>query len=185
MSGNESGSSDQEKSLFLMKSNNDQGRSREVLPEAGKPLKEHPKRKRPKGRSKSSSDISTDEERSPSPKRRSKRSKKRRRSRSKKNKKKKHWKYSSSPSPSSSSNDDSNESKYRNNEGKESTYSRFRVVSEEDQYKHSLSPDMTQYDKVNFDTYIKKADLIKAVLIKNSSPRKYQSFHERYHERYP
>ena len=88
MSGNESGSSDQEKSLFLMKSNNDQGRSREVLPEAGKPLKEHPKRKRPKGRSKSSSDISTDEERSPSPKRRSKRSKKRRHLEARKTKRK-------------------------------------------------------------------------------------------------
>ena len=133
-------------------------------------MKEHPKRKRLKSRSKSSNDRSTDEERSPSPKRRSKKSKKRHRSRSKKNKKKKHRRYSSSPSPSSSSNDDSDESKYRNNESKESTDSRFRVVSEEDQYKYSLPPDMAQYANVNFDTYIKEADLIKAVLIKNPVP---------------
>ena len=74
------------------------------------------------------------------------------------------------PSPSSSSNDDSDESKYRNNEGEESTDSRFRVVSEENQYKYSLPPDMAQYANVNFDTYIKEADLIKAVLVKNSVP---------------
>ena len=40
----------------------------------------------------------------------------------------------------------------------------------EDQYKYSLPPDMTQYANVNFDTYIKEADLIKAVLIKNPFP---------------
>ena len=45
------------------------------------------------------------------------------------------------PSPSSSTNDYSDDSKYRNNEGKESTDFRFRVVSEEDQYKYSLPPD--------------------------------------------
>ena len=133
----------------------------------GEPLRAHPKRKRCKSRSKFSNDRSTDEERSPSPKRRSKKSKKRHRSRSKKNKKKKHWRYSSLPSPSSSSNDDSDESKYRNIEGKESTDSRFRVISEEDQYKYSLPPDMAHYASVNFDTYIKEADPIKAVLIKN------------------
>ena len=77
------------------------------------------------------------------------------RSRSKKNKEKKHRVYSSSPSPSSLSNDDSDESKYRNNEGKESTDSRHRGVSEEDQYKYSLPSDMAQYSNVNFDTYIK------------------------------
>ena len=62
-----------------------------------------------------------------------KKSKKWHRSRSKKNKKKKHQRYSSSPSPWSSSNDDSDESKYRNIGGKESTDYRFRVVSDEDQ----------------------------------------------------
>ena len=81
--------------------------------------------------------------------------------------KKKHLRYSSSPSPSSSSNDDSDESKYRNSEGKKSTDSRFRVVSEEVQYKYSLNLDMAQYANINFDTYIKEADLIKAILIKN------------------
>ena len=85
-------------------------------------------------------------------------------------KKKKHQRYSSSPSTSSSSNDDSDESKHWNNEGKESTDSIFRVVSEEDEYKYSLPPDMAQYANVNFDTYIKKADLINAVLIKNPVP---------------
>ena len=74
------------------------------------------------------------------------------------------------PSPSSSSNDDSDVSKYRNNEGKENTDSRFKVVSEENQYKYSLPPDMAQYVNVNFDIYIKEADLIKAVLIKNPVP---------------
>ena len=74
------------------------------------------------------------------------------------------------PSPSSSSNDDSDVSKYRNNEGNENTDSRFKVVSEENQYKYSLPPDMAQYVNVNFDIYIKEADLIKAVLIKNSVP---------------
>ena len=44
------------------------------------------------------------------------------------------------------------------------------MVSEEDQYKYSLPPDMAQYANVNFDTYIKEADLIKAVLIKNPVP---------------
>ena len=73
-------------------------------------------------------------------------------------------------SPSSSSNGDSDESKYRKNEGKESADSRFRVVSEEDQYKYSLPPDRAQYANVNFDTYIKEADIIKAVLIKNPVP---------------
>ena len=72
--------------------------------------------------------------------------------RSKKNKKKKHQRYSSSRSPSSSSIDNFDESKSRNNEGKESTGSRLRVVSEEDQYKYSLPPDMGQYTNVNFDT---------------------------------
>ena len=85
-------------------------------------------------------------------------------------KKKKHRRYSSSPSTSSSSNDDSDKSQYRNNEGKGSTSFRFRVVSEEDQYKYSLLPDMAQYANVNFDTYIKSADLIKAALIKNRVP---------------
>ena len=74
------------------------------------------------------------------------------------------------PSPSSSSNDDSDESKHRNSEVKESTDFRFMVVSEEDQYKHSLPPDMAQYDNVKFYTYIKEADLIKTVLIKNLVP---------------
>ena len=73
-------------------------------------------------------------------------------------------------SPSSSSNNDSDGSNYRNNEGKESTDSRFKVVSEEDQYKYSLLSDMAQYANVNFDTYIKEEDLIKAVLIKNPVP---------------
>ena len=123
-------------------------------------------------RSKSLDHRSTDEERSPSRKRWSKKSNKRHQSRSKKNKKKKHWRYSSSPSPSSSSNSDSDESKYWNNEGKESTDSRFRVVSEEDQYKYSLPPDMAQYANVNFDTY---ADLIKVVVFKIPVSRKYQS----------
>ena len=85
----------------------------------------------------------------------------------KKSKKKKHRKYSSSRSPSSLSNDNSDESKYKNNEGKESTDSRFRVVPEEDQYQYSLPIDMAQYPNANFDTYIKKGDLVKAVLIKN------------------
>ena len=50
----------------------------------------------------------------------------------------------------------------------ESTDSRFSVVSEDDQYRYSLPPDMTQsYANNNFDTYIKEADLIKTVLIKN------------------
>ena len=153
MSGNESSSSDRERSPSLLSSNNDQGRrSKEVSPKVGEPLKKHAKRKRPKSRSKSSNDRSTDEKRSPSPKRRSKKSKKRDRSRSKKNKKKKHWGYSSSPSPSSSSNEHSDESKYRNNESKEGTDYRFIVVSEDDQYKYNLPPDMAQYANVNFDT---------------------------------
>ena len=138
----------------------------------GKPLKEHPKRKRPKSRSKYSNNKSTDEERSPLPKRQSKKSKKRYQSRRKKNKKKKHRKYSFSPSPSSSSNDVSDETKYENNEGKESTDSRFRVISEEDQYKYSLHPDIAQYANVSFDTYIKEANVIKTVLIKNPVPEK-------------
>ena len=130
MLGNENGSSDQKKSPSLMRSNNDQGRrSKEVSPKVGEPRKEHPKRKRLKSHSKSSNDRNTDEERSLSPKRRSKKLKKRHQSRSKKNKMKKHRRYSSSPSPSSSPNDDSDESKYTNNEVKESTDSRFRVVS--------------------------------------------------------
>ena len=65
MLGNESGSSDREKSPSLMRSNNDQGRrSKEVLPKVGEPLKEYPKRKTPRSRSKSSNDRSTYEERS-------------------------------------------------------------------------------------------------------------------------
>ena len=168
MSGNESSSSNRERSPSLMRSNNCQGRrSKEVSPKVGEPLKEHPKRKRSKSRIKSLNNRSTDEERSPSPKRRSIKSKKRHRSRSKKNKKKNHWRYSSPPSPSSSSNDDLDESKYRNNKGKESADSRFRLVSEEDQYKYSLPPDMAQWANVNCNTYIKETDLIKAVLIKN------------------
>ena len=67
------------------------------------------------------------------------------------------------PSSSNSPNDHSDESKYRKNESKESTDSRFRVASEEDQYKYSLPLDITQYAKVNFDTYIKEKDLIKTV----------------------
>ena len=162
MSGNESGSSDREKSPSLRRSNSDQGRrSKEVSPKVGEPLKEHLKRKRLKSPRKSSSGRSTYQERSPSPKRRTKKSKKQHRSRSKKSKKKKQRRYSSSLSPSSSSNDDSDERKYRNKEGKESTYSRFRLVSEEDQYKYNLPPDMAQYANVNIDTYIKEADLIK------------------------
>ena len=67
MSGNESGSSDQEESPSLMRSNNDQGRrSKMVSPKVGGPLKEHTKRKRPESRSKSSNNRSTDVERSPS-----------------------------------------------------------------------------------------------------------------------
>ena len=93
------------------------------------------------------------------------------RSRSKKNKTKKHRRYSSLQSPSSSSNDGSDEIKYRNNEGKKGTYSRFRVVSEENQYKCSLPPDIDQYANANFDTYIKEADLIKAALIKLQSQK--------------
>ena len=51
MSGNESSSSDRERSTSLIRSNNDQGqRSKEVSPNLGKPLKEQPKRKRPKRR---------------------------------------------------------------------------------------------------------------------------------------
>ena len=44
------------------------------------------------------------------------------------------------------------------------------MVSEEDQHKYSLPSDMAQYANVNFDTYIKEADLIKPVLIKSSVP---------------
>ena len=69
MSGNESGSSDQEESPSLMRPNNDQGRrSKEVSPKVGGPLKEHPKSKRPNSCSKSSKYRSTDGEKSPSPK---------------------------------------------------------------------------------------------------------------------
>ena len=57
-----------------------------------------------------------------------------------------------------------------NYKGKESTDSRFSVVSEEDQFKYSLPSDMTQYANIYFDTYIKQADLIKDVLIKNPVP---------------
>ena len=71
------------------------------------------------------------------------------------------------PSPSSLSIGDSDESKYMNYKGKESTDSRFSVVSEEDQFKYSLPSDMTQYANIYFGTYIKQADLIKDVLIKN------------------
>ena len=89
MSGNESSSSDRERSPSLIRSNNDQGRrSKEVSPNLGEPLKEHPKRTRPKSRSKSSNNKSTDEERIPWTKRRWKKSKKRHRSKSKKNKRK-------------------------------------------------------------------------------------------------
>ena len=81
MSGNESNSSDRERSPSLVRSNNNQGRrSKEVSPKVEEPLKEHPERKRPRSRSKSSNDRSTDGERSPSPKGRSRRSKKRHRS---------------------------------------------------------------------------------------------------------
>ena len=93
-----------------------------------------------------------------------KKRKKRHRCRSKKNKKEYHWRHSYLPSSSSSPNDNSDENKYI------STDSRFRVVSENHQYKYSLPPDMAQYTNVNFDTYIKEADLIKAVLIKNPVP---------------
>ena len=41
------------------------------------------------------------------------------------------------------------------------------MVSEEVQYKYSQNLDMAQYANINFDTYIKEADLIKAILIKN------------------
>ena len=44
------------------------------------------------------------------------------------------------------------------------------MVSEEDLYKYSLPQDMALYANVNFDTYIKEADLIKADLIKNPVP---------------
>ena len=44
------------------------------------------------------------------------------------------------------------------------------MVSEEDQHKYSLPPDMAQNANLNFDTYIKEADLIKAVLTKNPVP---------------
>ena len=102
-------------------------------------LKEHPRRKRPKF----AVNLWTIEAlRRPSPKKQSKKSKKWYRSRSKKNKKLKHRRYSSSPSPWSSSNDDSDEIKYRNIGGKESKDYRFRVVSDEDQYKYILLPDM-------------------------------------------
>ena len=139
MPGNESSSSDRERSHSIMRSNNDQERrSKEVSPKVGEPLKEHPEKKRPKSRSKSLNDRNTDEERILSPKRRSKKSKKQHQSRSKKSKKKKHQRYSSLPSPSSSSGGNSDESKYRNNEGKENTDSRFRVVSEDNQYKYNL-----------------------------------------------
>ena len=154
-----------------MKSNNDQGRrSKEVSPKVGEPLKKHPKRKRPMSHSKSSSYRRTDEERNPLLKRQSKRLKEQYLSRSKKSKNNKHLRYPSSPSPSSSSNHDSDKNKYRNNEGKKSINSRFKVVSEEDQYKYSLPTDMAQYANVNFDTYIKEADLMKTVLIKNPVP---------------
>ena len=45
------------------------------------------------------------------------------------------------------------------------------MVSEEDQYKKSLAPDIAQYTDVNFDTYIKEVHLIKTFLIKNSVPK--------------
>ena len=76
-----------------------------------------------------------------------------------------HQRYSSLPL--SSSNNNSDESKHRSNEGKESTDSRFWVISEEDQYKYNLPPDMVQYANSNFDTYIKEADLIKVVLLQH------------------
>ena len=44
------------------------------------------------------------------------------------------------------------------------------MVSEEDQHKYSLPPDMVQYANVNVNTYIKKADLIKVILTKNPVP---------------
>ena len=44
------------------------------------------------------------------------------------------------------------------------------MVSEEDPPKYSLPSDVTQYVNVNFDTYIKEADLIKAALNKNPVP---------------
>ena len=90
------------------------------------------------------------------------------RSKTKKRIENKKWqRYSPLPSPSSSSNDNSDESKHRNNEGKEGTASRFRVFPEEDQYKYILPPEIAQYPNVNFDTKIKEAGLIKAVLIRN------------------
>ena len=46
----------------------------------------------------------------------------------------------------------------------------MRVVSEEDQYKYSLPPEMAQCTNVDFDTYIKESDLIIAVLIKSPVP---------------
>ena len=135
-----------------------------VSPKVGERLKEHRKRKRPKSRSKSSSDRRRDEGRSPLPKRRSEKWKKRHWCRSKKNKKEYHRRHSYLPSSLSSSNDNSDENKYISKDP------RFRVVSENDQYKYSLPPDMAQYTNVNFDTYIKEADLLKAVLIKNPVP---------------
>ena len=45
------------------------------------------------------------------------------------------------------------------------------MVSEEDQYKKSLAPDIAQYTDVNFDTHIKEVHLIKTFLIKNSVPK--------------
>ena len=41
------------------------------------------------------------------------------------------------------------------------------MVRVEDQYKYILPPEIAQYPNVNFDTKIKEADLIKAVLIGN------------------
>ena len=46
------------------------------------------------------------------------------------------------------------------------------MVSEEDQYKYSLPPDMVQYANVNFDNY---SDLIKVIVFKIPVSRKYQS----------
>ena len=166
MLSNESGCGDREKNPSLMRSNNDQGRrSKEVSTKVGETLKEHPQRKNlrvavnlwtiealmnkeiphRKGDQKSQRSNINIETRK---------------------RKKKHLRYSSSPSPSSSSNDGSDESKYRNSEGKKSTDSRFRVVSEEVQYNYSLNLDMAQYANINFDTYIKEGDLLKAILIK-------------------
>ena len=100
-------------------------------------------------------------------KRRPKMSKKLLQSRRKKTKMKKHWRYSSLSSPLNWSRDDFDNIKYRSNEGNESTDSRFRVASEEDQYqyrlhiayKYRLNTYMAQYANVHFDTYIKQADL--------------------------